>query len=147
MCFFTEFYQFVFLYFLCNWIPGLSNLKSSVILCWPHHLEHYHTEHRCPTGLCAQPAALHTADPRLHNQGRSKPHHQVCRWHISGRSHQQHDETHYREEVAQLAEWCSANNLSLNVSRQRRLWWTQEKLCWPPPTDHRQLDCGESQQH
>ncbi len=25
------------------------------------------------------------------------------------------DETHYREEVAQLAEWCGANNLSLNV--------------------------------
>ncbi len=23
----------------------------------------------------------------------------------------------------------------------------QEKLCWPPPTDHRQLDRGESQQH
>ncbi len=34
------------------------------------------------------------------------------------------DETHYREEVAQLAEWCGANNLSLNVSKQRRLWWT-----------------------
>ncbi len=27
------------------------------------------------------------------------------------------DETHYREEVAQLAEWCGANNLSLNASK------------------------------
>ncbi len=27
------------------------------------------------------------------------------------------DETHYREKVAQLAEWCGANNLSLNVSK------------------------------
>ncbi len=33
------------------------------------------------------------------------------------------DEMNYREEVAQLTEWCGANNLSLNV-RQRRLWWT-----------------------
>ncbi len=22
-----------------------------------------------------------------------------------------------------------------------------ENLCWPPPTDHRRLDCGESRQH
>ncbi len=34
------------------------------------------------------------------------------------------DETHYREEVAQLAEWCGANNLSLNVEKTKRLWWT-----------------------
>ncbi len=30
------------------------------------------------------------------------------------------DETHYREEVAQLAEWCGANNLSLNVEKTNR---------------------------
>ncbi len=29
------------------------------------------------------------------------------------------DETHNREEVAQLAEWCGANNLSLNVSKTK----------------------------
>ncbi len=28
--------------------------------------------------------------------------------------------------------------------RQRRLWWTSGGgIHWPPPTDHRQLDCGE----
>ncbi|KAI2647723.1 hypothetical protein H4Q32_031236 [Labeo rohita] len=31
------------------------------------------------------------------------------------------DETHYREEVAQLVEWCGANNLSLNVSRTKEV--------------------------
>ncbi len=30
-------------------------------------------------------------------------------------------ETHYREEVAQLAEWCGANNLSLNVSKTKEV--------------------------
>ncbi len=58
------------------------------------------------------------------------------------------DETHYREEVAQLAEWCGTNNLSHQCGEDK--WGCdglQEKLCWPPPTDHRQLDCGESQQH
>ncbi len=31
------------------------------------------------------------------------------------------DETPYREEVAQLVKWCGANNLSINVSKTRRL--------------------------
>ncbi len=31
------------------------------------------------------------------------------------------DETHYKEEVAQLAEWCGANNLSLNVSKTKEV--------------------------
>ncbi len=31
------------------------------------------------------------------------------------------DETHYREEVAQLAEWCGANNLSLNASKTKEV--------------------------
>ncbi|KAL0197539.1 hypothetical protein M9458_006079, partial [Cirrhinus mrigala] len=31
------------------------------------------------------------------------------------------DETHYREEVAQLAEWCGTNNLSLNVSKTKEV--------------------------
>ncbi len=59
----------------------------SVSPCRPQHLEHYHTEHRCPTRLCAQPAALHAADPRLHCQVQLQPHHQVRWWHNSGRSH------------------------------------------------------------
>ncbi len=31
------------------------------------------------------------------------------------------DETQYREEVAQLAEWCGANNLSLNVEKTKEV--------------------------
>ncbi len=31
------------------------------------------------------------------------------------------DETHYREEVAQLAEWCGAKNLSLNVGKTKEV--------------------------
>ncbi len=31
------------------------------------------------------------------------------------------NETHYREEVAQLAEWCGANNLSLNVGKTKEV--------------------------
>ncbi len=29
------------------------------------------------------------------------------------------DEMHYKDEVAQLAEWCGANNMSLNVSKDK----------------------------
>ncbi len=38
------------------------------------------------------------------------------------------DETHYREEVVQLAEWCGANNLSLNVSKTKGCDGLQAKL-------------------
>ncbi len=31
------------------------------------------------------------------------------------------DEMHYREEMAQLAEWCGANNLSLNVEKTKEV--------------------------
>ncbi len=31
------------------------------------------------------------------------------------------DETHYREEVVQLAEWCGTNNLSLNVGKTKEV--------------------------
>ncbi len=31
------------------------------------------------------------------------------------------DETHNREEVAQLAEWCGANNMSLNVEKTKEV--------------------------
>ncbi len=31
------------------------------------------------------------------------------------------DEMHYREEVAQLAEWCGANNLSLNMGKKKEV--------------------------
>ncbi|KAL0202443.1 hypothetical protein M9458_000461, partial [Cirrhinus mrigala] len=31
------------------------------------------------------------------------------------------DETNYREEMAQLAEWCGTNNLSLNVSKTKEV--------------------------
>ncbi len=31
------------------------------------------------------------------------------------------DETHYREEVAQLAEWCGTNNRSLNESKTKEV--------------------------
>ncbi len=105
---------------LCNWILDfLTGRPQSVRV--GHNLEHYHTEHRCPTRLCAQPAALHAADPRLHCQVQLQPHHQVRWWHNSGRSHQQQRWNAHREEVAQLAEWCGANNLSLNVSKTKEV--------------------------
>ncbi len=52
---------------ICNWILDFLTFFS-VSPCRPQNLEHYHTEHRCPTRLCAQPAALHAADPWLHCQ-------------------------------------------------------------------------------
>ncbi len=99
-----------------------ENRKTSVSPCRPQHLEHYHTEHRCPTRLRAQPAALHAADPRLHCQVQLQPHHQVRWWHNSGRSHQQQ-----RWNALQRGSWLNGVALTICPSmwvRQRRLWWT-----------------------
>ncbi len=126
----------------------LFNRKTSVSSGRPQHLEHYHTEHRGPTGLCAQPAALHAADPRLHCQVQLQPHHQVRRWHISGRSHQQ--QRLKRTTERKWHSWLNGVALTTCPSmwrRQRRLWWTSGETLLTTPTDHRHLDCGESQQH
>ncbi|MCJ8741284.1 hypothetical protein PDJAM_G00068850 [Pangasius djambal] len=91
---------------------------------------------RCPTGLCAQPAALHTAHSRLRCQ--------VQLQHIIKFADdttvvgliRNNDETHYREEVAQLAEWCGVNNLSLNVSKTKEVVmdFRRNSVDHPPPT-------------
>ncbi len=129
---------------LCNWILDfLTGRPQSV--CRPQHPEHYHTEHRCPTGMCAQPAALHAADPRLHCQVQLQPHHQVCRWHISGSLI---STTMKRTTEMKWHSWLNGVVLTICPS----MWedkggcdGLQAKLWWPPPTDHRQLDCGDSQ--
>ncbi len=50
------------------------------------------------------------------------------------------DETHYREEVAQLAEWCGANNLSLNVEKTKEVVMDFRRN----PVDHPPLTIGSS---
>ncbi len=59
------------------------------------------------------------------------------------------DETHYREEVTRLAEWCGANNLSFNVSRTkevvmdfRRNFPSVYPPPPPPPPPHWPIDCS-----
>ncbi len=91
--------------------PGLFNRKTSVSPCRPQHLQHYHTEHRCPTRLCAQPAALIICSHIIKFADDTT---------VVGLI-RNNDETHYREEVAQLAEWCGANNLSLNVGKTKEV--------------------------
>ncbi len=47
------------------------------------------------------------------------------------------DETHYREEVAQLAEWCGAKQPVPQCGEDKGgCDGLQEKPRWPPPTDH-----------
>ncbi len=47
------------------------------------------------------------------------------------------DKTHYREKVALLADWCGANNLSLNVGKTKEVVmnFRRNSVDHPPPTD------------
>ncbi|KAL0155955.1 hypothetical protein M9458_050218, partial [Cirrhinus mrigala] len=92
---------------------GLFNWKTSVSLRRPQHLEHYHTEHSpllftllthdCTAKFSSNHIIKFADDTTVVGLISSN------------------DETHYREEVAQLVEWCGANNLSLNVSKTKEV--------------------------
>ncbi|KAK3507128.1 hypothetical protein QTP70_007960 [Hemibagrus guttatus] len=58
--------------------PGLPDWETSVSPDREQLLQHHHTEHWSPSGLCAQPTAVHFADSRLYSNAQFKPHCQVC---------------------------------------------------------------------
>ncbi|KAI2646751.1 Protein adenylyltransferase SelO [Labeo rohita] len=86
-------------------LTHLENKDSytSVSPCWPQHLKHYHTEHRCPTGLCRLCPLLFTL--LTHDCTAKFSSNNIVKFAddttvvglISN-----NDETPYREEVAQL---------------------------------------------
>ncbi|KAL0150808.1 hypothetical protein M9458_053890 [Cirrhinus mrigala] len=90
--------------------------------------------------LCAQPASLHTADPRLHCQVQLQPHHnhKFADDMIAVGLISNNNETHYRDEMAQLAEWCGTNNLSLTVSKTKEIVmdFRRNSVDHPPLTSH-----------
>ncbi|MCJ8747564.1 hypothetical protein PDJAM_G00154950 [Pangasius djambal] len=73
--------------------------------------------------MCAQPPALHPANPRLHANLRHQPLHKVC-----GRYNGNNDETNYRNEVQQLAICAAVERVSstefLGVHITEDLSWT-----------------------
>ncbi len=101
--------------------PGLFNRKTSVSPCRPQHLEHYHTEHRCPQGCVLSPLLFtlltHDCTAKFSSNHIIKFADDTTVVGLISNN----DETHYREEMAQLAEWCGANNLSLNVEKTKEV--------------------------
>ncbi len=72
---------------LCNWILDILTSRPQSVRVGRNTSSTTTLWYRCgcPTGLCAQPTALHAADSRLHCQVQLQIHHQVCN---SDRSHQ-----------------------------------------------------------
>ncbi|KAK3560344.1 hypothetical protein QTP86_006429 [Hemibagrus guttatus] len=65
---------------LCNWILDfLTGRPQTPSQNREQPLQHHHTEHWSPSGLCAQPTAVHFADSRLCSNAQFKPHRQVRR--------------------------------------------------------------------
>ncbi|KAK3525499.1 hypothetical protein QTP86_032837, partial [Hemibagrus guttatus] len=54
---------------LCNWILDFLTGR-------PQLVQHHHTEHWSPSGLCAQPTAAHFVDSQLCSNAQFKPHYQ-----------------------------------------------------------------------
>ncbi|KAL0199007.1 hypothetical protein M9458_007547, partial [Cirrhinus mrigala] len=84
--------------------------------CRPQHLQHYHTEHRCPTGLFFT-LLTHDCTAKFSSNHIIKFAEDTTVVSLISNN----DGTPYREEVAQLVEWCGANNLSLNVSKTKEV--------------------------
>ncbi len=105
---------------LCNWILDFLT-RRPVSSCRPQHLELYHTEHRCPQGCVLSPLLFtlltHDCTAKFSSNHIIKFADDTSVVGLISNN----NETHYREEVAQLAEWCGANNLSFNVEKTKEV--------------------------
>ncbi len=101
--------------------PGLSNRRPQSVRVGHNTSSTTHMSTGAPQGLCAQPAALHAADPRLHCQFSSNHIIKFADDTTVVGSHQQQRWNALQREVAQLAEWCGTNNLSLNVEKTKEV--------------------------
>ncbi len=120
---------------LCNWILDFLTGRPQSVRVGHNTSSTTTLSTGGPTGLCAQPAALHAADPRLHCQVQLQPHHQVRRWHISGRVSSA--TTMKRTTERKWHSWLNGVALTTCPSmwrRQRRLWWTSGET--PLTTPH-----------
>ncbi len=101
--------------------PGLFNRKTSVSWCRPQNLSTTTLSTGAPQGCVLSPL-LFTLLTRDCTAKFSSNH--IIKFandtSVVGLI-SNNDETHYREEVAQLAEWCGANNLSLNVEKTKEV--------------------------
>ncbi len=79
------------------------------------HMQHPYDQHWSSSGLCSLPTALLPVHEQLHIKRPLCQAPEVCRWHHTDRPHQDSDESAYRQEVKELAVWCSLNNLELNM--------------------------------
>lgn len=67
-------------------------------------------------GLCAQPTAVYTANPRLHCHIQFKPHSNSL-MRLTAVSHS----TSYKEEVEQFTGWCKNSSRSLNIDQTKEM--------------------------
>ncbi len=78
-------------------------------------IQHPYDQHWSSSGLCSLPTALLPVHQWLHIQRPLCQAPEVCRRHHTDRLIQDCDESNYRQEVKELAVWCSLNNLELNT--------------------------------
>ncbi|KAK3555854.1 hypothetical protein QTP86_029015, partial [Hemibagrus guttatus] len=93
--------------------PGLPDWETAVSPDREQHLQHHHTEYWGPSGLCAQPTVVHSADS---NHIIKFANDTTMVGLISKK-----DESAYREEVQQLTAWFRANYLSLNADKTKEM--------------------------
>ncbi len=81
---------------------------------------------------CSSLSTRMTAHPKT--PPRQAP--EVCRWHHTDRPHSGRDESAYRQEVKELAVWCSLNNLELNMLKtvEMIMDFRRNPPCSPPLT-------------
>ncbi|KAI3354371.1 hypothetical protein L3Q82_018898, partial [Scortum barcoo] len=107
---------------LCHWIRDFLSQQASGGENAEQHILYTGPEHRHTTGLRAQPSPLFT----LFTSDCSAIHstNTIVKFAddttIVGLI-SDNDETHYREEIQHLTQWCSNNNLILNTSKTKEV--------------------------
>ncbi len=104
------------------------------------HIQHSYNQHWSSSELCSLPTTLLPVHQRLHIQRPLRQAPEVCRRHHTDRPHSGRDESAYRQEVKELAVWCSLNNLELNMLKTVEMTVNFRRTP-PPPTHHHEQHC------
>ncbi len=105
-------------------------------------MQHPYDQHWSSSGLCSLPTAPLPVHQWLHIQRPLCQAPEVCRrYHTDWPHPELWEESSYRQEVKELAVWCSLNNLELNTLNTHRRH-PPPPPCSPPTHHHEQhCDC------
>ncbi len=119
---------------ICQWITSFLTDRQT-------HIQNSHHQHWRPSGLCSLPTALLPLHKWLHFKGPSVKLLKFADDTTVIGLIKDGDESAYRQEVEQLAVWCSLNNLELNILKTVEMIMDFRRNPQHSPPHHHEQRC------